>query len=58
MRIVRLNDVRDSLPLVIRLGETDAEEPVLLHRVERPDGKQVCMQPAAQVRSWDYVVPN
>jgi hypothetical protein len=56
--IVNQTDIRDSLSLVVRLDETDDEDPVLLHRVVKPDGKQVCMQPAGQVRSWEYIVPN
>lgn len=50
--------VDDTLPLTIRLGETDAEEPLILYRVPLPDGRDRCLDKPTTGRSWEYLVPN
>lgn len=48
----------DTLPYIVRLGETDDEEPLLLHRVPMENGRDRCLDRPTTGRSWDYLVAN
>lgn len=58
MLLTKREIVEDTLPLSITLGETDAEEPVLLYRVPQPNGRPRVLARPTTGRSWDYLVSN
>lgn len=50
--------LEDTVPLTIRRGETDAEEPLILYRVPLPDGGDRCLGTPSTGRTWEYLVEN
>jgi hypothetical protein len=50
--------IEDTLPLTVRLGETDQEEPVLLYRVPLEGGGDRVLARPTTGRSSEYLVSN
>jgi hypothetical protein len=51
-------DLQDLKRYIVRPGETDDEEPLILYRVPLEDGgDRVLMRPTSG-RSWEYLVWN
>jgi len=57
--MIKRHEIRDdTVPLTVRLGETDDEEPVLLYRVPLSEGGDRCLGTPSTGRTWEYLVSN